>query len=81
MDHNEYLMTDQTDPNAQENVDAFLAELATLTTKYRLSILGCGCCGSPALQPLDREDGVGLRYELLTYNRDAQRYTTDRGAA
>ncbi|MFD8820807.1 hypothetical protein ACFV1C_00310 [Streptomyces sp. NPDC059605] len=69
--------TDDASPNARKNVDAFLTELAAVTNKYRLSIWGCCCCGSPALQPLDRNDGEGQRYEGLAFNRQTRQYTTD----
>ena len=36
----------------------FLNELKELTLKYKLTVWGCGCCGSPSLQELeDGEDG------------------------
>lgn len=37
-----------------ERLQPFLEELTALTTKHRISIGGCGCCGSPFL--LDLED-------------------------
>ena len=35
--------------NYEEREKEFLKELTKLTHKYRISIGGCGCCGSPAL--------------------------------
>ena len=32
-----------------EKVVAFVRELAELTRKHKVSISGCGCCGSPRL--------------------------------
>lgn len=36
-----------------ENVRQFLVDLTALTKKYGLAIGGCGCCGSPWLEPID----------------------------
>jgi hypothetical protein len=32
-----------------EDVKKFLKELTNLSKKYKISISGCGCCGSPYL--------------------------------
>ena len=37
----------------------FLEELRLLTLKYRLRIWGCGCCGTPALLELEKEEETG----------------------
>ena len=42
----------------QEQTEAFLAELAALTIKHGIQIGGCGCCGSPFLDPTDAKDGA-----------------------
>lgn len=42
---------------------SFLAELSTLTLKYRIVIHGCGCCGSPFLEPLTPEQAE-FEYEI-----------------
>jgi hypothetical protein len=38
---------------------AFLRELSALTLKYRVSIGGCGCCGSPRLSELEKKVTAG----------------------
>lgn len=38
-----------TDLSKEQRVERFLRELADLTRAYRISIMGCGCCGSPWL--------------------------------
>lgn len=35
----------------QENMKEFLAELTKLAIKHNLVIDGCGCCGSPWVNP------------------------------
>ena len=42
----------------QEQTEAFLAELTALTLKHGIQIGGCGCCGSPFLDPTDAKDGA-----------------------
>ena len=37
---------------------AFLKELAELSNKYRLTIHGCGCCGSPFLVAMKLNETV-----------------------
>jgi len=34
----------------------FLTELAKLTGKYKFSIAGCGCCGSPYINDLTTDE-------------------------
>lgn len=36
----------------QNDLNAFLTELSLLTIKYKIVIGGCGCCGSPDLNPM-----------------------------
>ena len=36
-----------------ENKQEFLNELTALTKKYKISIDGCGCCGSPYLNEIE----------------------------
>lgn len=54
-------MTDRPSKLTSEEVDAFLAELTTLTQKHGIEIVGCGCCGSPWLARVNL-DGVYIRY-------------------
>ena len=39
-------------PAYEERRAAFLADLAELTRKYRITIDGCGCCDSPYLSDI-----------------------------
>lgn len=36
----------------EQKLQEFLKELTDLTRKYGIGISGCGCCGSPSLDPL-----------------------------
>jgi len=47
----------------EEREQLFLEELTKLTHKYRITISGCGCCGSPSLD--DVEDLVDI-YSIYT---------------
>lgn len=49
----------------KENLKAFLKELSALTRKHKISISGCGCCGSPYLQEISDEDASDAEYEVL----------------
>lgn len=40
----------------KDNLDNFLKDLTELTKKYHLSICGCGCCDSPALDEIKPSD-------------------------
>jgi hypothetical protein len=42
-------------------VREFVRELSKLSRRYKISIGGCGCCGSPFLTPMGKSDG---RYEV-----------------
>lgn len=46
-----------------DNEKLFLEELTALSKKHRVSIWGCGCCGSPGFSKLDDED-MGGNYEM-----------------
>lgn len=52
-----------------ERLQPFLEELTVLTTKYRISIGGCGCCDSPYLLDLKDEEieiAPDSKYEVET---------------
>jgi hypothetical protein len=38
---------------------AFLIELTELTRKHGIQVVGCGCCGSPSLYPLQPGEEFG----------------------
>ena len=52
------------DKKTQEeaNEEKFLKALTELTKKHKLVIGGCGCCGSPYVQPLDKKSVEGFQY-------------------
>lgn len=41
---------------APDRLKAFLDELTALSIKHRISIGGCGCCGSPSLDEMTDHD-------------------------
>ena len=43
-----------------DELEQFLAELSTLSRKYKIYIGGCGCCGSPWIARLDED----LQYHI-----------------
>ena len=50
-----------------ENLKAFLKELAAITDKYGYVIDGCGCCGSPFVERMDGNTaGICLGYDEIT---------------
>lgn len=51
----------------------FLAELTELSLKYGIEIGGCGCCGSPHLSDLPKDD-MGPRSGYATFEN---RYSTE----
>ena len=57
-----------------DQVKEFVRELSKLSRRHKIKIGGCGCCGSPFLIPMEKDDG---RYEVdskdfdkLTWKRD-----------
>jgi len=40
----------------ENKVEEFLDELTKLTYKCGIKIAGCGCCGSPYLCPINKEE-------------------------
>lgn len=55
---------------------AFLRDLDALTRQHRLAISGCGCCGSPWIEPTSQQDRP--THLDLAYDRDTETYSTDR---
>ena len=58
-----------------ERLDGFLNELSELTKKYKLSIGGCGCCGSAWID--DEINGKCVAENLRFYN-DNEKYHCDK---
>lgn len=46
-----------------EQRKAFLEELSALSVRHKLVIGGCGCCGSPSVDPLDDNEVAGYAYK------------------
>lgn len=49
-----------------DNERNFIIELEALSRKYKLQIYGCGCCGSPSVDPIEEKELVseaGYIYE------------------
>ncbi len=67
-------LTNITNLTPQEKETAFLEELTILSKKYKIAIGGCGCCGSPWLEPMsykdefEGEDWSDWRYEVYDKN-------------
>lgn len=59
-----------------ENLEAFLQELAELSSKYNIVIAGCGCCGSPWLTDTARSSGT---YEQTSIAGKRIKYIVDGG--
>ena len=38
-----------------KNIESFLKELTALSRKYNLEIGGCGCCGSPWIYEINKD--------------------------
>lgn len=59
-----------------ERAVLFLDELAELTKKYRVKICGCGCCDSPYLVNLDKneDNDTELDYGCICWNEEDNEY-------
>lgn len=53
-----------------DKTKAFLDELAALSLKHGIVIRGCGCCGSPILDPVDAPAGRDTIGENLDWKDD-----------
>jgi hypothetical protein len=56
------------------NLEMFLKELTELTKKYKLTICGCGCCGSPSIDDENKTIGGNL-----DWNYEKEKYEIDNG--
>lgn len=55
-------------------VREFLRELSKLSRRHKIVIGGCGCCGSPFLSPMSKDDG---RYEVDSKDFDGLHWKKD----
>ena len=55
----------------QSRIDAFLKELFELSLKHRISIGGCGCCGSPFLSDMTGYSNLG-KTNYIKYTSDKE---------
>ncbi|MCQ2053073.1 MAG: hypothetical protein MJZ03_03975 [archaeon] len=54
--------------NEAKKVEDFLTELTELSRKHKISISGCGCCGSPYLDDAERDiDTLKYSYDNLAW--------------
>ena len=51
---------------SKRSVEGFLEELFALSIKYNIEIKGCGCCGSPYLEEIEKKSPI--RYTVLEDN-------------
>jgi len=58
---------------------AFLVALRALTIEHGIAVSGCGCCGSPSLEPVDVSDSMaGYAYrDFLQWVTPADEYAWD----
>ncbi len=77
-------MTDATKPvPSPQAIREFVLELENLTRKYGVAVGGCGCCGSPWVEPDDVSDsrsGYALTANGLIWVTPADEYIWDRDA-
>ncbi|MFU0240394.1 hypothetical protein ACKI1J_32235 [Streptomyces scabiei] len=67
----------QTPDTSAESVTAFLQDLSALTEKYGLVIAGCGCCGSPWLNPAAEEGTAPSLRSRVQFNHQTRQYGTE----
>lgn len=48
---------------------AFLRALTKLSKRYKIGIIGCGCCGSPSLYPMRKTNG---KYDVAEDNTELE---------
>jgi len=54
--------------NEEDRINGFLVELGHLSEKWRITIGGCGCCGSPYLDLHLKEEPRG--YYVMKKGKD-----------
>jgi len=47
----------------EERKKEFLEGLALLTRRYKISVSGCGCCGSPLLWDHETNSGPSIKWD------------------
>lgn len=57
-----------------DQVKNFVRELSKISRKHKIKIGGCGCCGSPFLSPMEKDDG---RYEVDSKAFDELKWKRD----
>ena len=58
-----------------ENIDNFLKELKELSIKHKMTISGCGCCGSPIVCNINDNEIEDHEYTAYS-NFDYYEYLT-----
>jgi hypothetical protein len=57
--------------------DAFLSDLKDVFEKHRITIIGCGCCGSPFLMSVEESElPLSLTVNRRSYNSDWENLET-----
>lgn len=66
----------------REQVADFLIELSKLTRAHGIAVSGCGCCDSPFLRPVPKDDsshkygieGEGLEGDRIAWSAGPKEY-------
>ena len=58
-----------------DRLQNFLDELTELTEKYQIKIGGCGCCGSPYLTDMIKDEYIENDRAKLEWDKNEGKYT------